>query len=59
MKEKSETLCSPFFESLKDKYSKKIFNGEVAINYETDQDWSQESRKMMFLPILDLLQIKV
>ena len=43
MKEKSETLCSPFFESLKDKYSKKIFNGEVAINYETDQDWIKKN----------------
>ena len=44
MEEKSETLCSPFFESLKDTYSKKIFDGEVAINYETDQDWSIVAR---------------
>ncbi len=44
MKEKFEALCSPFFESLKNTYSKKIFDGDAAINYETDQDWSIVAR---------------
>ena len=44
MEDNSACLHSIFFESLKNAYSNKIYKGDVAINYETDQDWSIVAR---------------